>query len=164
MTGIMATITVYREYGAPLLQRMRVYVDDTLVAALGSDSSVDIDAPAGGHSVRVTMGLQASAPVEVDLEPEDSVHLRGDRGWRAHSLTGTLRRPYEALDLEVMTARPRTAPTHTERAELSDPGAGERLNLTKRSQRLLVRAVLLFAVVIAPLSYLSHELGAALAR
>ena len=66
--GTMGTITVYREYGIPLIGRVKVFVDGMLVTALRSNSAVDIAAGEGRHTVRVGMAWQASAPVDVELE------------------------------------------------------------------------------------------------
>jgi hypothetical protein len=127
----MATITVYREWGAAFVSRMKVFVDETLVTALRSDSAVDITTGAGRHTLRVVMGWQASAPVDVDLEAEERVQLRASVDWRAHSFTGTFRRPKEALDLEVLAGRPRLAPARTEQADMSRLSGAERLDLTR---------------------------------
>ncbi|MDK3257916.1 hypothetical protein [Blastococcus capsensis] len=114
----MGTITVYREYGIPLVGRMKVFIDGTLVSALRSNSAVDITAGAGRHTVRVGMAWQASAPVDVELEDGGRETLRARVDLRAQSFTGFLLRPDEALDLDVVAGRPRIPLTRTEQADI----------------------------------------------
>ncbi len=109
----MGTITVYREYGIPLVGRLKVFVDGVHVTGLRSNSSVDITAGSGRHTVRVGMAWQASAPVDVELEDGGRVTLRARVDLRAQSFTAFFLRPNEALDLDVVPSRPQIPVEHT---------------------------------------------------
>ena len=114
----MGTITVYREYGVPLVGRIKVFVDGVLVTALRSDSAVDITADEGRHSVRVALAWQSSRPVDVELANRGRVTLRARVDLRALSFTACFLRPGEALDLDVVPGGPRIPVARTEQAAL----------------------------------------------
>ncbi|SEL42374.1 hypothetical protein SAMN04515665_11296 [Blastococcus sp. DSM 46786] len=114
----MATITVYREYGAPLVGRMQVFVDGNRVAALRSEGSVDITIDGGQHTVRVALWPQASAPVELDLPADGRVTLRARVGLRANTFAALFRQRGKALDLDVVAGRPRIPAARTAHVDI----------------------------------------------
>ncbi|RBY89024.1 hypothetical protein DQ244_14735 [Blastococcus sp. TBT05-19] len=114
----MSTVTVYREYGAPLVSRMQVFVDGNRVAALRSESSVDITMEEGRYTVHVALWPQASAPLDLDLSADDRVTLRARVGLRANTFAALFRRPDRALDLDVVAGRPRMPAGRTEQIDI----------------------------------------------
>lgn len=102
LARVMATITVYREYGIPLGRRIKVLLDERVVGRVRGESSVSFTVPAGRHTVRVVLDWQSSAPVVLELDEEDTVVLRARVDLRATSVAGMLTRSDQALDLDVM--------------------------------------------------------------
>ncbi|MEH3077854.1 MAG: PEGA domain-containing protein [Quadrisphaera sp.] len=98
----MPTISIRREYGSGLLRRMKVLVDGQPVGWLRNDSTIDVEVPAGTHSVQVRMDWQRSAPVTMTLSEDQRVDLRARLDSHTATWTGMVLRPHQAIDLDVL--------------------------------------------------------------
>ncbi|MFR9780919.1 hypothetical protein ACL02O_33395 [Micromonospora sp. MS34] len=97
----MPTIVVHRPFDA-VIARLKIKVDGHVTARLKRGASQRFEVEPGRHVVRVHLGLQASSPVELDLDGTETVTLEAavyERAWR---FTETFLRPGSALDLRVV--------------------------------------------------------------
>jgi hypothetical protein len=97
----MPTIVVHRPVDA-VIARVKIKIDGHLAVRLKRGASQHFEVAPGRHVWRVHLGLQASSPVELNLDGIETVTLEAavfERGWL---FTQTFLRPGSALDLRVV--------------------------------------------------------------
>ena len=94
----MARLRVERPYdGGGILRRLVVEVDGERVAVLKQQRSVELELPAGRHTVVGRMDWASSATLEVDLAEGDDLRL--EAALPLASMWDTLMRPRRALSI-----------------------------------------------------------------